>query len=425
MKNVLLLADDCNPQWASLPIVGYNSAVEISRVANVTLVTSVRNRENIEAAGGVGNAKVVYIDNEYVAGPMFKLSKLIRGGDQLGWATGMAMNYLPYVAFELAVWRMFKRDLKAKKFDVVHRLTPMTPTIPSPLASLSPVPFVIGPLNGGLKWSQDYTNVLKDEKDWLTKFKAAYKFLPFHSSTFKRAAAILCAFKHTCDEVPRSCYDRVADMPEVGYDPSTFYARSDNPIYTNRPNTQGLQFLYASRLVPYKQPTLLVECFIREPSFRKHTLTIVGAGPEYDTLKDLIEKHSLQDNIKLVGALKQSQVASMMQTHDAFLFPSIRELGAGAIVEAMACGIPCIAVDYGAPGSLLSDGRGELVPMGNREQILQSFIQAMKAYVAEPYRRLEYATKASRYVQENLSWKMKAKQFAKVYESLTPSPTYT
>jgi glycosyltransferase involved in cell wall biosynthesis len=147
-------------------------------------------------------------------------------------------------------------------------------------------------------------------------------------------------------------------------------------------------------------------------------MTIVGAGPEYDALKELIVKHSLQNNITLTGALKQKQVAEMMQDHDAFLFPSIRELGAGAVVEAMACGLPCIAVDYGAPGSLLSDGRGELVPMGNREQILQHFIRAMKTYIAEPGTRVKHASKASRYVQENLSWKMKAKKFAKIYEAV-------
>ena len=50
---VLILADDCNPEWPSLPVVGYKYARSLARFADVTVATHVRNRENIEKAGVV------------------------------------------------------------------------------------------------------------------------------------------------------------------------------------------------------------------------------------------------------------------------------------------------------------------------------------------------------------------------------------
>ena len=58
---VLLLADDCNPEWPSLPVVGYQMAKALSRVADITLVTHVRNRPNLE--GKLRGMDVQFVDN--------------------------------------------------------------------------------------------------------------------------------------------------------------------------------------------------------------------------------------------------------------------------------------------------------------------------------------------------------------------------
>jgi hypothetical protein len=55
LVRVLLLAYDCNPEWPSLPIVGYNTCRTIADHADVTLATHVRNRKNIERSVGLGS----------------------------------------------------------------------------------------------------------------------------------------------------------------------------------------------------------------------------------------------------------------------------------------------------------------------------------------------------------------------------------
>src|SRR5690348_11469461 len=123
---VLVLADVCNPEWPSLPIVGYKYAKALAEVADVHVVTQIRNEPNL-TKWGFGKAKVTYLDTEPVAAPIHKAAQILRRGQDTGWTIQMAMDYPSYVAFELYAWQKFKDQLHAGEYDIVHRITPMSP----------------------------------------------------------------------------------------------------------------------------------------------------------------------------------------------------------------------------------------------------------------------------------------------------------
>lgn len=404
----LVLADDCNPNWPSLPVVGFNTVRALAEHADVTLATHVRNREALEAAQLPG-VDVHYIDNEYVASPLFRLGKWIRGGTDVGWTTNIALNYPTYLAFEWEVWRKFERQLRAGRFDVVHRLTPMSPTLPSFMASRSPVPFVLGPVNGGLKWPRSFDEEREREKEWLVKLRGAHRLLPYYESTFSRSSAVLAAFVHTVLDLPESARHRVINVPEVGIDPELFRA-AEVPRSGKR-----AKFLFAGRLVPYKLPDLVVECFARSPLLRQHEVTIVGSGPEREPMERAIAAATLGDCVKLVGQKTQAEVGQMMRESDVFVFPSIRELGAGVVAEAMASGLCCVAVDYGGPAELLARGRGLKVGPGSRELLTQGFVKHLERVACDLDLARQMGSKAREYALANLSWNVKAERIVEVY----------
>jgi len=218
---VLILADDCNPDWPSLPVVGYKFAKAIAEHADVVVVTHVRNRENIEREG-MGKAEVVYVDTEKLASPLFKLSVLLRGGEEVGWTTQMAMGYPGYLYFEWQVWKRFKKELQSNEFDIVHRITPMTPTLPSLIAKRCHVPFVLGPLNGNLPWPKQFLEEQKRERELMSYLRGAYKFLPYHRSTYRESSCVLAAFDHTIKDLPKNIAEKIINFPEVGIDPELF-----------------------------------------------------------------------------------------------------------------------------------------------------------------------------------------------------------
>lgn len=412
---VLLLADDFNPDWPSLPVVGYKYARALARICDVTVATHVRNRPNVAAARPP--MKVVYLDNEWIAAPMHRLATRLRGGDQVAWSTSMIMGYLPYLAFERAAWQHFGADLRAGKFDLVHRITPMTPTMPSWIARRLPVPFVLGPLNGNLDWPRAFAAEQARERERLRALRGLYRALPYARSTYDRAAAVLCAFDHTRADLGRVEDARIVPFPEIGFDADLFHAGGAAPAGARDPDGR-LRFLFAGRLVPYKLPELPVLAFARHPALRAHRLEIVGDGPERARIEALIAEHGLEDCVTLHGRTDQAGVANWMRNCDAFVFPSIRELGAGVVIEAMASGMDCLVTNYGAPGALVAEGRGVAVPMAPREALVDGLARAMLGAAADRAGMAARADAARAFAAQGFTWDAKAARTLQVYDAV-------
>src|SRR5262249_52948733 len=130
---ILLLAELCHPQWASVPLLAYSLAKELSRRddLDVTLVSQIRSRDALLADSIADLAKLHFINSEFVAWPMGRLSTILRGGTQLSYTTSTAFAWPGYIAFDKMVHRRFGADLRAHSFDLIHRISPVTPTVGS------------------------------------------------------------------------------------------------------------------------------------------------------------------------------------------------------------------------------------------------------------------------------------------------------
>ncbi len=404
---VLILAHDCNPEWASLPIVGYKASAAIARRVECVIATHVRNEALIRETH-TGPGEFAFIDNEYIAAPMYKLAQRLRGGNAVAWTTNIAMAYPAYLAFEREVWKRFGADLRAGRFDLVHRVTPMSPTLPSWIAKRCPVPFVLGPLNGGLRWPAAYREELRSEKEWLSYLRRAHRLLPYYASTYRSARAILGAFTHTIEDLPVGCRSRAIDFPEVGIDPALFAASPEG-------EARSPDVLFAGRLVPYKCPDVIVQAFAASESLRRRRLLIVGDGPERPRLEAMIREHGLAGCVELLGWRSQAEVGRLMRRCSVFAFPSIRELGAGAVVEAMGCGLACVVVDYGGPGGLVGIDRGVKVPLAPKPALVESFAREVAGLLDEPERAARLGSAAREFVRSEYTWDAKAEKTLEVY----------
>ncbi|MBD2627633.1 MULTISPECIES: glycosyltransferase [Nostocaceae] len=135
--------------------------------------------------------------------------------------------------------------------------------------------------------------------------------------------------QHTARRIWR-CYRREA---EVIYPPVNI---EDFPFLADKEDF----YLIVSRLVSYKQVSLIVQAFNQ----LKRPLVVIGTGPEMKKLCEIANPH-----IQILGWQPDDMVKKYMARAKAFVYAACEDFGI-ALVEAQACGTPVIA--YGAGGAL-------------------------------------------------------------------------
>lgn len=409
---VLLIAEAANPEWVSVPLVGWAMAHALREVADTHIVTQVRNRDAFLRAGLVEGRDFTAIDSEKVAARAYRLASLLRGGSGKGWTLVTALQSLTYPYFERLVWRRFGRAIRAGAFDVVHRLTPLSPTAGSPIAARcrrAGVPFVLGPLNGGLPWPKGFGAERRREREWLSYLRDLYRLLPGRDATYRAANAILVGSRHTASEVPARFADRVIYMPENGIDPARF-----NCTAAAAPD-DVLRLCFIGRLVPYKGADMAVEAAAALLRAGRAHLDVIGDGPAMADLAALIAREGLESFVTLHGWVDHAAVQEVACRSSVFLFPSIREFGGGAVLEAMSLGLVPVVVDHGGPGELVAAGGGIAVPVGSRAEIVRQLGATLEELARDPRKVRRLGDGARSWALSRLTWKAKARAMLPIY----------
>jgi glycosyltransferase involved in cell wall biosynthesis len=412
---VLLIAEAANPEWTSVPLIGWSLYHALAKVTDTYLVTHIRNRDALVGAGIVEGQDFAAIDNEYVVRPFWRLGEFLRGGAQKGWTTATAFASLSYYSFELELWRKLRSRIEAREFDIVHRITPLSPTSQSLIArrlARRNIPFVIGPLNGGIPWPRNFTDRQHAEREWLAYARGLYKFMPAYRSTRKYSAAIIAGSKYTYSELPSWTKGKRIYLPENAIDIERFSMPRD------RHASIPLRVAFVGRLVPYKGADVLLDAisdFLRQGKLELH---IIGDGPQRPLLEMMVDRMGVQKSVKFHGWVEHKDVQVKLRECDFFALPSIREFGGGAVIEAMALGLTPIVADYGGPAELVDATTGVRVPFHDKVSLMRGMKSIIGDIISQPEMLDKIGAAARRKVLEKLTWDAKARQIMSIYRAV-------
>jgi glycosyltransferase involved in cell wall biosynthesis len=163
---------------------------------------------------------------------------------------------------------------------------------------------------------------------WVTKY-LLHSLRQWDVISANRVDYFIANSQHTARRIWR-CYHREA---KVIYPPVNI---ENCPFSTEKEDF----YLIVSRLVSYKQVSLIVQAFnqLQKP------LVVIGTGPEMKQLQAIANPH-----IQILGWQPDNVVKEYMTRAKAFVYAACEDFGI-ALVEAQACGTPVIA--YGAGGAL-------------------------------------------------------------------------
>lgn len=83
---------------------------------------------------------------------------------------------------------------------------------------------------------------------------------------------------------------------------------------------------------------------------------LCGVGDLRDYLQTQADNAGLHDNVHFLGY--RSDVKDLLLMADVYVMPSIREGLSRSLMEAMACGLPCVVSDIRGNRDLIDNGQG-------------------------------------------------------------------
>jgi glycosyltransferase involved in cell wall biosynthesis len=407
---ILVLAPEANPEGLTNPSIGYHQAEALARLHEVTLVFYATNEEAVRRGSAPFRAlepiRLPWLDRLY-EWALRRIFKYDYGRQSL-----TAFTYPRHVVFELRAWRQLRKRIRAGEFDVVLRVLPYISVLPSPFAWLlrrGPIPFVIGPVGGGLPWAKGFPQLDKQREAagyWIWSLRSMGRYLPFARSTWANATAIVASSSHTYSEFSKH-REKLFFLPtEIAVKEWELV----EPTTRSRFSRDGkLELIFVGRLIPLKACDIALRAaapLLRAGAAR---FTVVGDGPERQNLRDLVKSIGVEDHVAFVGWLPHEEVLRLLQNSDVMVFPSLREIGGGVVFEALSQGAVPVVADFGGPGDLVNPSIGYKIPMSNQDEMILT-IESVLRRLAEDRSHLEALRKRGMaYVREHLTYDRRAR----------------
>ena len=177
-----------------------------------------------------------------------------------------------------------------------------------------------------------------------------------------------------------------------------------------------LRLLFVGRLVEQKGlDTLLAAARLLMASDVRFHLQIVGGGPLRGLLDDQIASFGLKSHVALAGALSREDVLDVFSNADLFVLPSRQEGMSGALLEAMAHGLPVIATRISGSEEVVDSSIGWLVPVDDERAIAAAVVQAIEVGQSG---LLDMGRLARRKVLRDFDIKRVAARYLELFEGL-------
>jgi len=262
----------------------------------------------------------------------------------------LKLNYRCFIGIQL-----FKKYLKVYgKPDLLHLQTYEMGWLASKIKRKYNIPYIV---------TEHSSNLYHNMPGWLEHMVSN----TYHES--EANIAVSEGFKEKLAERFGSSFIFIPNIVDVDY----FRISKDIK------QTTVYQFLHVGNCVPVKQQTILIDAFYKAFKGKLDVKLIIGGdGPELLRLKRQSYELGMSNQIEFTGALTKDEVRKYMQNSDAFVLSSKLETFGIVLIEAMACGLPCVSTLALGPESIINDSKlGELCE-NNTTSLSEAMIKVYK-----------------------------------------------
>lgn len=142
-------------------------------------------------------------------------------------------------------------------------------------------------------------------------------------------------------------------------------------------------------------------------------LLLIGDGPEYSDMVQLVTKLGLEDLVLFLG--KQKNISDLLSISDLKLLMSEKESFGLVLLEAMSCGVPCIGTNIGGiPEVIKHEETGFIVELGETEKAADYAVNILE----DKEKTKQFSANALNHVRKNFYSGKIVKQYEELYANL-------
>jgi glycosyltransferase involved in cell wall biosynthesis len=186
----------------------------------------------------------------------------------------------------------------------------------------------------------------------------------------------------------------------------------------------GTVLLAVGRFTAVKRLPLLIEAFAEAQTAlaERTALVLIGGHPgewEGEHPHETIHRSGARE-VFLAGWHAHEELPAFLRAGDLLVHASVREQFGQVLVEAMACGLPAIAVDRGGPAAIVDDPEnGWLVPPDDRDALAAAMVEA----ASDGYERRLRGVRARQNALDRYSWSQIGRELAAIVRAAIAGPT--
>lgn len=362
MRQILVSAYGCEPVKGSESGVGWNWVLQMAKKNKLHVITRANNRDSIE----------LHIPEEYAENIIFhyydtpdffrKLKNKSKG------------LYLYYLLWQIGIMPLVFKINRENEIDYNMHLTFGSMWMPTFLP-FSRTPFIWGPVGGGDCEPMSFIRTLGLKQRIIQSGRYIMNRLSFlHPSIMIpsiKAKKIICRTEGSAKVIPSFLRCKTSVMLETAMEGDIFdYHRQD------RKDNQ-IRFISTGRLMASKNLLTSVRALAMIPKDVDFKYTIVGSGPQKTLIEKEAQKLGIGDNVEMIAELPRPEVLKLVERSDIYLFPSLREGGSWALMEAMVIGLPVICLDYAGMKITVDNECAIKLPVTNPVQMPKDMADAI------------------------------------------------
>lgn len=135
--------------------------------------------------------------------------------------------------------------------------------------------------------------------------------------------------------------------------------------------------IYVGRMAPEKNIPFMLDSFKKISEKTPSKLLIVGEGSEIENLKQYAKDHGLEGKAIFTGRIEYKEIPNYYGASDLFIMTSTTEVKPLALLEAMATGLPIIAVSACGASDTIQDGLNGYLTSEDRDEFANKVLEVI------------------------------------------------